>query len=492
MTAADLVAEALARARVGHLFVVSEGGGGVAVRDAAARYGLRAVATGSKRAACVMAATRGSLLAVPGCALVEDGKDLRHALGQAMRDRSPVVLVSGRALAGDVQDAVKASVVVEAASASHWAAHAARLAMAEPRGPVQLVVTPAVAAQPAVPVATSIRPDMPDVPATPALDMAAHILGGAIRPVLVVGRGCHSVEEATWIRALAESLPAPVLVTRKGKGALPDPHPLHLGLVERTGPDHPVLGRADLAVTIGVDPTEVPRDLWPSSLPVLHLGGVSWASPQDKTRRHVGGDVALVVAELAPRLRGRPRADWDVAEIDRFKRALAASPACGAGGHRLPSHEVLSVVREAMPSGTVAVIAVDDDDLALISAWQTVAPGELVTPTPPAVRGFALAAALGAGLARPDSRVVCFASPRQILDSRRELTTAVRLAPPLLVLVVGGVDEGGPASEALVGDAVAAGWSATGVASANDLRRAIDEGLATAGPVLIDARATPA
>ena len=122
--------------------------------------------------------------------------------------------------------------VVEAATAAHWSAHATQLAMTDPRGPVQLVVPPGVATEPAIPVATSVRP-APGVPAIATLDLAADILARAVRPVLIVGLECRSIEVASWIRALAESLPAPVLVTRKGKGAVPDPHPLHLGLIER-------------------------------------------------------------------------------------------------------------------------------------------------------------------------------------------------------------------------------------------------------------------
>ncbi len=488
MIVTDLVADALARAQAAHLFTAMTGGRDLPLVAAAERHGLRVVATASRGAACLMAAVTGSLLDAPGCAAVDDGPDVREALGQAMRDRSPLVLISDRPLAADLQGIVKASVVVEAATAAHWSAHAVQLAMTDPRGPVQLVVAPGVAKEPTIPVATSVRPAPSGTPVAAMLDGAANVLGGAVRPVLVVGLGCRSLEVATWIRALAESLPAPVLVTRKGKGVVPDPHPLHLGLIEQTAGSHPVLARADLGVMIGVDPTEVPALAWPSSLSVLRLGGVPSTSATGGAGVEVAGDISLAIAELAPRLRGRQRADWDVAEIDRLKRATAVTSARVLEPQRLTSPIVVGVVREATPAGTVAVVAAEEDELALIATWQAVAPGELVTPTPPAVPGFALAAAVAARLARPGACVVCFASPRQVLDDQAALGTAARLALPLLLLVVGGTAAGAAEWATFTRDAIAAGWAATAVSGVNGLRRAIEDGMVARGPVLIDTR----
>jgi acetolactate synthase-1/2/3 large subunit len=481
---ADLVADVLARAGVGRLFTVMATGPGAAVVNAAGRHDVGVVATPSGGAACLMAAVTGSLLDAPGGAALNDAEDVREALGQAMRDRSPLMLISDSPLTGDIKGIVKASVVVEAATAAHWSAHAAQLAMTDPRGPVQLVVAPGVATEPAIPVATSVRPAPSAAPAVATLDLAADILARAARPLLVVGLECRSVEVATWIRALAESLPAPVLVTRKGKGAVPDPHPLHLGLIERAAGRHPILARADLAMTIGVDPAEIPPDAWPSSLSILHLGALPWASRMGKAEVDVVGDISLVIAELAPRLRGRQRADWDVAEIDRLKRAPATVSARLPGPRGLAGHIVVGVVREAMPPGTVAVIAAEEDALGLIAAWKAVAPGELIAPTSPAVPGFALAAAVAAGTARPEARVVCVATPRQVLDGRAALATAARLALSVLLVVIGetGISEG----ESVVRAALAAGWTTTAVASVNGLRRAIEDSMVARGPMLID------
>jgi hypothetical protein len=64
------------------------------------------------------------------------------------------------------------------------------------------------------------------------------------------------------------------------------------------------------------------------------------------------GDIALIIEELAPRLRARDRADWDVAELDRMKRATAVVPAALVS--MLSPHRVVMIARELTAAGTIA------------------------------------------------------------------------------------------------------------------------------------------
>jgi acetolactate synthase-1/2/3 large subunit len=51
-----------------------------------------------------------------------------------------------------------------------------------------------------------------------------------------------------------------VLATYKAKGALPDPHPLALGIFTGGALEEPVVGRADLIITFGLDSVEMIPD----------------------------------------------------------------------------------------------------------------------------------------------------------------------------------------------------------------------------------------
>mgnify|MGYP003694245271 CR=1 FL=1 len=191
--------------------------------------------------------------------------------------------------------------------------------MTELRGPVHLDISATVAGRPAVPLATSCRPDPPPYPDREALDRAARAISDASRPLLLAGSHCRSSDAAQWLRAFVEALPAPLLTTVRAKGALPDPHPLMLGVLGVSGVEARLLGRADLVIAIGLDALElVPEPCW-SSAPVIVFGPA--AMPDGRVPAvQVLGEVGAIVEELALRLRDKARADWDVAEVDRVRR----------------------------------------------------------------------------------------------------------------------------------------------------------------------------
>src|SRR5438552_1695644 len=289
---AAVVADGAARAGVPRVF--ASPGALVAIGDAAIARGLAVVQTAGATAAGVMAAITAELVDAPGVALVSFAGGLAPVLdgaAHATRDRAAVIVISeGAADSRLLEPVVKATVVADPASAGHWIAHAAQLCMPDPRGAVHLVVPAGVAEAPALPVVTACRRAPVPAPAADALDALADSIARAARPVLVAGLETGP-DDAKWLRALAESVPAPVLTTPKGKGALPDPHPLVLGLLAA---EHPLLAQSDLLIVVGVDPVEVSPGVWPAGVPLARVG----RAPGNG----VVGEIALVSEELAARL----------------------------------------------------------------------------------------------------------------------------------------------------------------------------------------------
>jgi len=89
------------------------------------------------------------------------------------------------------------------------------------------------------------------VPPANAVDDAVRRIGEAKRPVFIVGHGARFVMDP--VIALAEKLNAAVMTTFKGKGLIPDDHPLGCGVLGRSGT--PVaswfMNEADLLVVFG-------------------------------------------------------------------------------------------------------------------------------------------------------------------------------------------------------------------------------------------------
>lgn len=428
--------------------------------------------------ACIMAAVTAELTEAPGAAALSMQSGVRHAvdgLAHAARDRSPLIVLTPRHPdAGLLAPVVKASLIVGPSSAAHWIAHACQLAMADPRGPVHLQIDRTEAEVAAVPVATAARRAPLPPPGAVALDAVGEAIARAARPLLVVGLQC-TADDAKWLRAFAEALPAPVLVTAKAKGALPDPHPLALGLLAG---DSAVLRRADLVVAIGVDAVEVAPGVFPAKTPVVHVGRSASAGLYRPLAEAVG-DIALVIEELAPRLRARDRADWDVAELDRMKRATAIVPAALAS--RLAPHRVVMIARELTASGTIAIT-----DLPVAAYWQAVAPRELLIPNGLATFGYALPAAVAAQLAHSERRVVAFAGASGLLASSRDLATAVARALPIVVVACNDTRE----AHDVAAVAHAAGAAVHAADSEESFRKAFYEALTAHRPVIVDARLT--
>jgi acetolactate synthase I/II/III large subunit len=423
-TVADVVVDGLRRAGTPVVIGITGERSGLPILDAARAIELPVALASTARGACVIAAVAGDLADAPGAAVIDDVPVA--ASGEPVARAPLILLTSGRpsALPG-----CKETLRVETESAAHRIAHAARLAMTEPRGAVHLDIPGDVATRTALPLATSCRPDPTPHPAPEALDRAARALSKASRPLLLVGAGCRSPEAAQWVRAFVEALPAPLLTTVRAKGVLPDPHPLMLGVLGAGAVDERLLGRADLVVAVGLDPLEpVPERCW-STAPVVVFGPA--AAPDGLAAAvHVIGEVSAIVEELAVRLRDKPRADWDVAELDRLRRAGATR---SAGDGLVP--RIVRLAREATPAGTIATVDADAHLACAAASWSAVAPREFLAPSGPATAGFALPAAIAAHLVHRDRRVVCFTGASE-LGEASELETAGRLGARITIVVL--------------------------------------------------------
>jgi acetolactate synthase I/II/III large subunit len=428
-------------------------------------------------AACVMGSVSGDLLEAPGAALAGSLQNATAAFACVVRakvDRAPMIVFTERH--ASAVPVCKASLSVTVDTGAHWIAHASRLAMTEPRGPVHLDIPADVAGRSAIPLATSCRPDPLPYPDARALDAAAGMLSRASRPLLLAGLHCRSAAAAQWLRAFAEALPAPLLTTVRAKGSLPDPHPLTLGVLGHSGVDERLLGRADLVVAIGVDTHEpVPASCW-STGPVLGFG-----PPQALDDRalevQVVGDVGAIMEELAPRLRDVRRADWDVADLDRLRRESSAR-AAGAG----LSARVVRIAREATPPGTIATVDAGSHFACVATSWQSIAPREFLTTSGSPSEGFALPAALAAHLVHPDRRVVCFTDAAGLAAAAGELETATRLDAPIVVVVLRDAASSGPDP---IGLARRFGMTADTTDGESPFAEALGRTLRAGGPALI-------
>ena len=189
------------------------------------------------------------------------------------------------------------------------------------------------------------------------------------------------------------------------------------------------------------------------------------------------GDVSTIIEELAIRLRDKPRADWDVAELDRLRREGAARSA----GDGLAAR-VVRLAREATPAGTIATVDAGAHYACVATVWHAIAPREFLTSSDLASPGFALPAAVAACLAHPDRRVVGFTTTSELAAAATELETAARLGARATIVAFSAA---GPEAPLLIGQAERFGVSASAVDSEARFAQAFARAFGADGPALI-------
>jgi acetolactate synthase I/II/III large subunit len=419
----------LARLGVTLAFAAGAGPRAAAVGEA---LGRRAQAMGraqTAHGAVTMAAAAAELAGAPAVAVL-DGEDAVQAglgaMAQARRDGCPLVVLGPPPGAADacLPGLIEVTSLAEAVRTLH--APVRRPVFIGCDGAEPPDAEPALAASPDV-----ARHPAPD-PA--CLDEAARRLAAGTRPVVVVGRHARSPEDAQWVRAFAEALPAPVVTAAKARGVMPEPHPLALG--ELGGEvAAAALERADVVIALGVDAADVGPSPWRWAAPVIEIAPVTMTAAPWTAAVQVPAAAALVLEELAPRVNAAPRADWDMTELDALKRRLVAvREAVAPGGGDARAAAVVGRVREATPRGTIAVF--EPRWRAAAASWQCTAPGELLVPAAPGLRGSAVAAALAVRRMAPARGVVAFTDAPGLAESMAELAHP---GPGFAVVVLDGL-----------------------------------------------------
>ncbi len=518
MTVAELLADGLRQAGVERGFSSSGAHALGPFLDIADRLGLPVVSAGSAWAACVAGAVAGLLANVPGLAVVGALRERDAIAGVrfACQNRAPLIVLTtdiapdGPGALGGV---AKESLLVTRASASHWVAHAARLALTEPRGPVHLGIAGEELEAAALPLAVDRRPPAAPAPESASLEAAAELIRRASRPLVVAGRGCRR-DDTSWLRAFMEAMPAPVLTTATARGAVPEPHPLSLGVLDGERPAHPIVERADLIITVGVDRDELPG--WVAPRSTVHVDLARCADePFGVAAARVTGEPGAIFAELASRLTGRSRADWDVAEVDRLKRgatcpagharpgvlsdgqAPVPAPVGGPGEQArgslapqlrggmataLEPSRIVHLARELTAAGAIATF---DGGQAWSAqrGWQAVELGDCLVAIDRQTRGTAIPSAIAAGLVFPRRQILAFVEVSGLVEVAGELTTLKRLGLPIMVVVFGaGIETD------TVGLAQRSGLVARDVADEQSAERALAKALTSALPSVIVVR----
>ncbi|MER3419383.1 MAG: thiamine pyrophosphate-binding protein [Chloroflexota bacterium] len=278
-----------------------------------------------------------------------------------------------------------------------------------------------------------LEPELPPAPPTADPDLverAAQMLGRAERPLIFAGGGVLASDASPELKALAEMLQAPVVMTTNGRGALSDRH--YLAQLPLAG--SALTPAADVVVAVGtrfVQPATMPWGVKP------HQTVIQLDIDQDEIGRNTKVDVGLLadakqglrqLLERVPRYnRARPSRREESEAVRRRVRETFDS--------LQPQADLAMAIRAELPEDGIFVTEVTQLGYWANQAFPVYRPRTFLTAGYQGTLGFGFTTAMGAKIGNPDKKVVSIAGDGGFAYQLAELSTLVRHGINLVTVV---------------------------------------------------------
>ncbi|WP_320736363.1 acetolactate synthase large subunit [Enterobacter roggenkampii] len=268
------------------------------------------------------------------------------------------------------------------------------------------------------------RAPAPEFSAESVRDAAA-MINAAKRPVLYLGGG--AINAADEIRQFAEKANLPTTMTLMALGMLPKAHPLSLGMLGMHGArsTNYILQEADLLIVMGArfdDRAIGKTEEFCPSAKIIHVD-IDRAELGKIKQPHVAiqGDVAEVLAQLIPQTDATDRADWRQLVADLQREFPGAIP---TEGDPLSHYGLINAVAACVDDSAIITTDVGQHQMWTAQAYPLNRPRQWLTSGGLGTMGFGLPAAVGAALANPDRKVICFSGDGSLMMNIQEMATA--------------------------------------------------------------------
>jgi acetolactate synthase-1/2/3 large subunit len=270
-------------------------------------------------------------------------------------------------------------------------------------------------------------------------DTIVALLQRAAKPVALVGAGAKLSGAIPELRRLLDHLNIPTFATVHGLGAVPPQSPYYLGMVGMHGTRaaNTALHETDLLMVFGArlddrvtgDPTR-----FAPHAKIVHFE--IDPAQLDRVRAcelPVIGNLADTIPAFHEELRHASLPDWN------SWRAVA----CGSEraetdprGLAQPTMRFLDELFSRLPQDNVVIADVGQHQMWAAQRYRSSSPRGFITSGGLGAMGFALPAAVGVQLAKPETCVLCVSGDGGFQMNIQELATVHRLGLPLKMVIV--------------------------------------------------------
>src|SRR5881396_196229 len=259
-----------------------------------------------------------------------------------------------------------------------------------------------------------------------AIQQTAHLIAEAKRPLLMIGRGVIVSGAYAEVRELAERTGTPVITTLLGISAFPQAHDLHLGMPGMHGEVHinKAIQAADLIVGIGMrfdDRVTGNTATFAPRAKIVHID-VNPAAIGLNVPVAVGmvGDARRILERLLAVVAPRECLGWR----DEIRALMRPHAESFAGG--LSPEVILSALAEVTGGRCTIVSDVGQHQMWVAQRYPFQRPNTHITSGGLGAMGFAVPAAMGVRLARPEEPVWAISGDGGFQMNMAEIATMVQ------------------------------------------------------------------
>ncbi|HFX3815319.1 TPA: acetolactate synthase AlsS [Enterococcus faecium] len=329
-------------------------------------------------------------------------------------------------------------------------------------------------------------------------------------PVLLVGMRGSSEKETLAIRQLVEKTSLPVVETFQAAGVISRELEAHffgrVGLF-RNQPGDMLLKRSDLVIAIGYDPIEYEARNWNAEKDARIIvidEAPAEIDPFMQPERELIGDISATLDLLTGSLEPQQVSEDAKEYLASLQAKLTERDIVQSKGEAGILHplEVINTLQSKVTDDMTVTVDVGSHYIWMARHFRSYEPRHLLFSNGMQTLGVALPWAISAALVRPNIQIVSVSGDGGFLFSAQDLETAVRKKLNIVHLIwndghynmvefqekmkyqrASGVDFG-PVD--FVKYAEAFGAKGIRATSVEELEKALEEGFATEGPVIID------
>jgi acetolactate synthase-1/2/3 large subunit len=280
--------------------------------------------------------------------------------------------------------------------------------------------------------AMRIPPSRP-VPSDVEIERAAAALRGAARVAIVAGEGALVSGAGAEVLALAEALAAPVATSLGARALVPMRHALCVGVpgFYSAPPANRIVHRADLVLFVGCDTGDQVTNTWRTPAPATPIVQID-IDPEELGRSYtntlgLAGDPKATLAKLIEAVgtpvRDRSYAEWAAALLGEWRAGMAPHMASEASPIRV--ERLCAEITAALPDDAILLADTGYSGIWTGTCIDFNGNGQSYQRAAGSL-GWSYPASLGAKLAAPKRKVVCFSGDGAFYYHLAELETARR------------------------------------------------------------------